>query len=390
MNGIELKTIKRCGAPWKTLFMSQVSKKIRPCCYYKGDATEINPDTKLNIGDIWNNEIMQRIRFINSDRNTQNEAGGCQNCKFFQSIDQYYDLHAFNTSSDLSDDKRINQNQAIDDYENSRLETQATPLSLQILFGSHCNINCIMCWQANVRSTEAKQSFTADWLLQAKDDLTRLNRIEVSGGECLLIPEAVKFIKAIVADGDFEDTELYLYTNATLLHKHLEHLKQKRKVSLSVSLDSLGSTYEYIRQGARWKQVEANLMKFKEIGQEDDRAWSMCTQNILMKSSLDRIEDFARWSVRVGVPPHFTDFNLVQGQEDVFAEENIFAHPGLLDQVLNWETKLETAIEILNEAQYDLGARNLLQMQKNLKEKFAEYKATNSRRKWHLGRLFNK
>ena len=301
-----------------------------------------------------------------------------------------YDPHAFNTLSDLSDEKLKNQTRAIDDYENSRLRTKATPLSLQILFGSHCNINCIMCWQANVRRSEAKQSFTADWLLQSKDDLTRLNRIEVSGGECLLIPEAVKFIKAIVADRDFEDTELYLYTNATLLDRHLDHLKQKRKISLSVSLDSIGSTYEYIREGARWKHVEANLMKFIEIGKEDGRAWYMCTQNILMKSSLDRIEDFVRWSVRVGVPPHFTDFNLVQGQEKVFAEENIFAQPGLLDQVLNWETKLETAIEILNEAQYDLGARILLQMKKDLKEKFAAYKEKNPRRKWHLGHLFNK
>jgi len=369
-------SLQRCSAPWKTLFISQISKRIRPCCFYKGDFIDLNLNKDLNIKKIWNNEILQNIRFINSDLNTKNEAEGCRNCLFFQSSDEYYDIHSNKIKKNISEEQRNNQEQAIEDYEKSMLITKATPICLQIIFGSLCNIDCIMCLQAKVRKTEEKISLKSDWLLKAKNDLIKMNRIEVSGGECLLMPESAKFIKTIVDDNDFDNTELFLYTNATLLDKHLDYLKKKRKISLSVSLDSIGSTYEYIRKGAKWGQVEGNLLKFIEISKESDKEWFVYTQNILMKSSLDRLEDFAHWSVRVGMPPAFTDFRLVMGREKVFAEENIFENPLLLDQVLNWETKLETAIEILKEANYELGARNLERMKKILIKKYAESKKT--------------
>ena len=369
-------SVNRCNAPWKSLVISQPSKKVMPCCYYRGENIELDLDADLDINKIWNDERMQKVRYINSDSNRKKEAEGCKNCQFFESTQEYADGSVFKIiKDDSSEIQKNNQKQAIKDYEASNLTTKAAPTGCIILFGSLCNINCIMCWEAIIRQTEEKSSLKADWLLKAKSELIKMNQIMVSGGECLLMPESVKFIKAIVEDSDFNDTNLVVYTNATLLGKYLDLLKKKKKIMLNVSLDSIGSTYEYIRKGAKWDIVEQNLLKFKEIAKENDREWKINTINILMKSSIDRIEEFARWSVKNDIAVVFTDFSEVSGMEKVFEEENIFANPLLLDQVLHWETKLDTAIEIFEKAgNQKVAVESLTNYRKKINKAYLDFK----------------
>lgn len=51
------------------------------------------------------------------------------------------------------------------------------------------------------------------------------------------LPEAISFIRQFAADPDFDTVTLAVHTNGTLHHKHMQSLRQKRKLTVCVSLD---------------------------------------------------------------------------------------------------------------------------------------------------------
>ncbi|HKV00038.1 MAG TPA: radical SAM protein [Vineibacter sp.] len=100
------------------------------------------------------------------------------------------------------------------------------------------------------------------------DDVLRsadtLERLYITGGEPLINERVAEILEYLVDTGAAGHIHLELSTNCTSVDaRYIERIKKFRRVELLLSLDAVGSAYEYIRYPARWSVVDANVRKLK-------------------------------------------------------------------------------------------------------------------------------
>ena len=334
----------RCNAPWYELNISAPDNRVTACCFYAGQ-TDVVSDDYQDIDGYWNSPAMVDLRKIQSGDSSV-DASGCRQCFYFKyrgdSGDSYISDFQ-NPPEDLSDAQRANWQAAIDAFKAGDSHVASTPLRYYFNFGFACNISCIMCHQVPRRKTNKRQ-LAADLFLKWKPSMVSAREIWVIGGEPLLLPEAVKFIDSVLVDPDLADVQLVIYTNGTLIERHLDRLRKKRKLQLIVSLDAVGSAYEYIRHRGKWDTVERGILKFKEAGARHGLNWSVLTANIVMKSSIPALGALVDWSIKHDITPSFMDFINAEGLELNFRQESVTTYPELLDEIPGWRDEFSGAI----------------------------------------------
>ena len=150
-----------------------------------------------------------------------------------------------------------------------------------------CNLTCVMCnpissskWQKLVNENpeedflrvvkseaKIKTGWHKDILPLMMEQLYDTKYLKFTGGEPFLIPHVRKIIKRLYDEEVSPAVRLSIITNGTVPidSEMLKMLLSFKDVVFLVSIDGIEDRFEYIRQGAEWKQVEANLKKFKEI-----------------------------------------------------------------------------------------------------------------------------
>jgi hypothetical protein len=181
----------------------------------------------------------------------------------------------------------------------------------------------------------------------------------VIGGEPFAMPEAIAFMRGFIDDPEYEDVRLGVCTNGTVHHKHMETLRKKKKLSLAVSLDSIGQAFEKIRVNGKWDIVERNLLEFIEFQRSDRPEWQLQTNALILKTGITSLPEFADWHVRHGVITSFYDFINSRGTEDAFFAENPLHNPQILDDLPGWEDYFCEATEKFRAACMPIAADTL-------------------------------
>ncbi len=346
-----------CSQPW---FEMQIEYNLKTgcCCYFRLEKDCIDPFTPLNIDGYWNGSKMRNVRKVITSNNA---AGtGCEGCQYIR----YGSAATFMDIPDsINERQKSNWMKAIENYNNRAEVVDSYPVKYYLNFGLICNLKCIMCCQENMRVNDKRQ-LPLEILDGIKDYMTMANEIAIIGGEPFLIPNARKFIDMLIRDPDFSDVKLSLFSNGTLIHRYLDKLRSLRRINLCISLDSMGDAYEYIRNGGQWKQVERNILEFRETGRKHGLDWNINIAAVVMKSSIPKLVEFTDWCIGHDLPVHFVPLN----PQGFTQDEEIFTHPGLLRQVPNWEDAFDRAIHKLNDKGWAAGAaRPLTIMKKELK-----------------------
>jgi MoaA/NifB/PqqE/SkfB family radical SAM enzyme len=150
-----------------------------------------------------------------------------------------------------------------------------------------CNLTCVMCnplssskWQTMVNAnpnedwhklvkveSKMKTGWHKDILPEILSSLYDTKYLKFTGGEPLMIPHVRKIITQLYEDEVSPSVKLSIITNGTipLDAELLKMLLTFKQVIFLVSIDGIEDKFEYIRAGANWKEVEANLIKFKQI-----------------------------------------------------------------------------------------------------------------------------
>lgn len=355
----EKQDLKRCTLPWYGMAITGYPDLpvFSPCCFLYERA-----ETVPNIGDvdldiIKNNELFKSTRLANSNDNeaiNQINPNYCTSCIYYDSSNEIKspDISQF-VDDDLTQEQIDNYKLAKSEFESEKIHIESTPIFFNILQGTNCNLNCGMCYQRPLVKEDpssAKDKISAEDVLKLKPYLRKALQITLVGGEPFVMKECLKLIKVLVEDPDFQTVRISLWSNATLIDKHLKMLKKHPKITLFTSPDSIGSTYEYIRRGAKWDKFESNVKAFQKMSKDNNLKWDVKTNNILMKSSIDRIEEYASWCVENNIEAYFSLLWSCLGQEEFCSQEDVIANPQLLDSVLNWDIKLKKAIEIFETA----------------------------------------
>ena len=150
-----------------------------------------------------------------------------------------------------------------------------SPVAVDINLDYNCNAACVMCGP-NLSSAWAQQ-IKKQKVIEIEDksnlyyinkvttslDLSNVRRIKFFGGEPLLTDTHINILKKLPNPSD---VEIWYTTNGSILpDKELIELWSKFKlIFFEVSIDGIGSKFEYLRWPLNWEKINKNLMELKE------------------------------------------------------------------------------------------------------------------------------
>jgi len=339
-----------CAAPWSDLLVSSADNRTNNCCEYTGPAAAtFRPDGSLrSVVELWNGPEILAIRRIQAGRT---RLKGCTGCPF--SLDTPAEarqsFYEFYTPDSLTERQQANLDLARQERQAGLLRLTALPVRYVLFFGWFCNLSCPICNQLPHRDgmpATLPASLLDQWLSQ----FAVATRVECIGGEVFAIPSALAFMRAFVAVPELAPVRLRITTNGTLLHKHLDWLKAKERLSVNISIDSIGPTYERVRVDGKWDQVKKNILTTAGLIRDHRPHWDLETNALISKSVIPALPDYARFHTEHGVTTYFQIPNFTRGNEEVLYREDILRFPALLREIPGWQDAVAEAIALFDGA----------------------------------------
>lgn len=311
---------KFCILPWVSLEASPIGT-VRPCCLAD---EEIVNDTgnKFKLSDAKFSEI-QNSRYMQNLRQ--------------QFLDGKMPLTCRKCWSEESAGRKSKRMHSLDrlkhSIDNCTWTVDANPLIfLDLKLGNICNLKCRICgaWSSSQFAVEElhwttpesrKKSYAYQMLKdgawprendvfwdQVNKSLDEIKYIEFTGGEPFMIQEHFNMLQGIVDKGIAHNVEIHYNTNGTQYPEHAVDIWQHFKtVEIAVSIDDLGTRFEYQRTNAVWFDVLENLEKFRRLRQTHANIQLQCCSTInvfnvryidqLAKFLADQEFDFVYWNI---------------------------------------------------------------------------------------------
>ena len=222
--------------------------------------------------------IKHNIRLETDSKNNTRISPCCvyKNKQLFTSITDYYgsqDYHDLVTAQDWPAACQVceqTEAQGLTSYRNyfDLKPHTNTGISFEIMPSNICNLRCIMC-SSDSSSALAKERFDikldavnhsreTNQTIEQLEILKQFDNIEsisVIGGEFFLTKgnlEIMDFVKE-------HNIPFRVVTNATvLLDSHLQRLKSLAQLDLQISIDGVGSGYEFVRYPGKWHKFDHN------------------------------------------------------------------------------------------------------------------------------------
>ena len=244
---------------------------------------------KDTLENIWNNDTMQRIRrqVLNNERPPE-----CEPC--FSLEDQGVESLRMRHIAGKIPEARINL------YPNTQLQ-EIMPFeipTMELKLNNLCNLKCRMCHPMDSTAwndwSEVKDFYKAEgnimydiveehnlenkpfldkfqdsteWWASLEKLLPHFRRVEFAGGEPLMDPQHYRILDMLAPYGD--QIEIKYATNLSMLGKSnrtvWEYWPKFKSVAVNVSIDGIGTSYEYIRGNASWAELINNIKQIQTI-----------------------------------------------------------------------------------------------------------------------------
>jgi len=106
-----------------------------------------------------------------------------------------------------------------------------------------------------------------NWWASLEKNLPHFRRVEFAGGEPLMDPQHYRILDMLAQYGD--QIEIKYATNLTTLGKSnrtvWQYWPKFKSVAVNVSIDGIGSSYEYVRGNASWAEMINNIKQIQTI-----------------------------------------------------------------------------------------------------------------------------
>jgi sulfatase maturation enzyme AslB (radical SAM superfamily) len=193
-----------------------------------------------------------------------------------------------------------------------------------------------------------------EWWASLEKLLPHFRRVEFAGGEPLMDPQHYRILDMLAPYGD--QIEIKYATNLSMLGKSnrtvWEYWPKFKSVAVNVSIDGIGSIYEYIRGNASWSELINNIKQIQTIPNISRIVGAVTVQvsNVLI---LDKIIEYFLDDLGIVFHTHRVEYpkllsaqvlprplrmlaiaRLVNIQEKVKDFKLVKQHPQLLDYTL--------------------------------------------------------
>jgi len=241
----------------------------------------------------WNNENMQRIRrqVLRGERPKE-----CEPC--FSLEDQGVESLRQRHIAGVIPEARINlYPDALSKMDHDFTMPFEIP-TMELKLNNLCNLKCRMCHPGDSTSwndwSEVKDFYKGtgkvifdlvedhnlekkplldkfednpNWWASLEKNLPYFRRVEFAGGEPLMDPQHYRILDMLAPYGD--QIEIKYATNLTTLGKSnrtvWEYWPKFKSVAVNVSIDGIGSSYEYVRGNASWAELINNIKQIQTI-----------------------------------------------------------------------------------------------------------------------------
>lgn len=237
-----------CHAPFTSMYLDQHGF-ARACCM--NDYQLLGNITERTLREIWMGPEAEELRRA---MERDDLTVGCHFCKW--QVDE--------GRPDLAFSKWFNE------YPVTAPDPD-WPVQLEMSISNNCNLQCVMCngeWSSSIRSQREGRSplpkvYGDAFFDELRQFIPHLRRIKFLGGEPFLASETLR-VMDLLAEMQ-ADVRVHATTNGTQWSPRVERILDMLPVDVAVSLDaSTRSTYESIRLGASWDDVQTNLDRFQE------------------------------------------------------------------------------------------------------------------------------
>ena len=257
--GFKVNSDTLCTLLWSHLEVRH-NGNVYPCCVSSVPVGNANENT---LTEIFNNSNMDLLR---KQLITGGRPHGCDHCWRLekQGISSNRQWHVAHNS--------------INFYTN--WHDNPTIRSLDLKPSNVCNFKCRTCngtYSSSI-ADEVRRHSTIPIVSERWEEyseyvwgeldtlLPDIENIDFFGGEPFLVKEVKTFLRNAVITGDNSHMRIHFNTNGSIFPTDMiDTLKQFKDVDIAVSIDDIGDRFELTRGGV-WKEVEANILKFKELG----------------------------------------------------------------------------------------------------------------------------
>ena len=268
-----------CIVPWFGIETTPVGT-VRPCCIARDEIVDDN-GVAFNLhsstfDQIQNSQYMKELRQQFLDNKRPVTCDSCWNVE----VAGHKSKRLQTLESDLAKN-----------LDNQSYTTDPIPLKyIDLKLGNICNLKCRICGAfsssqiasekvATLPPDRKKHSYEYKMLrdgawprespafwIELEKVLGQIKKFDISGGEPFLIQEHFEMLRNMVDKGYSHDTEIYYNSNGTVYPESAEKIwKDFQTVKIALSLDDIGSRYEYQRSNGNWDVVLNNLEKFKQL-----------------------------------------------------------------------------------------------------------------------------
>jgi MoaA/NifB/PqqE/SkfB family radical SAM enzyme len=246
-----------CPMPWTGL-MFNFDGSVKNCI-----RTDPRTGQLGNIKDTPIEEILLGSKNISKQINITNNqpAAGCHTC---------YDLERGKQGFDIISDRifyiREFKHTPLDTYRPNNFDLQA----IDVRWTNLCNLACVYCgpsfsskWadELGVKTATPSHQQLADFKRFIYQHAKNLKHVYLAGGEPLLMKENLELLKELNPD-----INLRINTNLSKVDTGVfDAVCGFKNVHWTVSVESVGDEFEYIRFGGRWSDFLDNLNTIRQL-----------------------------------------------------------------------------------------------------------------------------
>jgi radical SAM protein with 4Fe4S-binding SPASM domain len=249
-----------CYAPWSNIDISPQGN-IMPCCKYQPQDATPNINTHA-IVEYFSSAELQQVK--QQFENNQWPAG-CERCRIEE-------------ENNIASKRELDYQRWQEHYQAHDLHSNQL-LTASVAFGNTCNLKCTVCgpeassrWQQEYRDIMGidivpNHFYKVGVVEELLEYAPTILHLDIPGGEPFLsgVPQQQKLLQAYVDSGQASQISIHYTTNGTIwpndswwdLWSHF------REIDMQLSLDGVGSRFEYLRFPANWQEVIHNVTRYQ-------------------------------------------------------------------------------------------------------------------------------
>jgi radical SAM protein with 4Fe4S-binding SPASM domain len=289
-----------CYSPWSNIDISPQGD-ITPCCkfqtqYYK---------QKFNIRTQTIEQYANSKFLIQLKQEFQHDIWpkGCERCQIEE-------------ENNIKSKRQLDYDRWQEHYQQYNIGNPKF-ITSSIAFGNTCNLTCITCnsesssrWQKEYQHITGidivphhfyKENFVGDLVKQAPN----LIHIDIPGGEPFLsgVNEQKELLNYYIENNQAQNISLHYTTNAMIFPDQdwwylWQHFKE---VDIQLSIDGIGSRYEYIRYPGKWKELVNSVEQYIQY-QTQKHNIRLSVSHTVSAYNIFYLDEFIDWNYNIGLP----------------------------------------------------------------------------------------